>query len=60
MDDVQLVKACQQGDIKAFDALYKKYCSQALRTAYLLTMNRHLAEEIVQERNLHAQRSSSF
>lgn len=35
--------------MKAFDALYKKYCPQALRTVYLLTRNSHLAEEIVQE-----------
>ncbi len=49
MDDVELVTRCQSGDIEAFDHLYTKYSSSALKTAYLITGNRQFAEDVVQE-----------
>lgn len=49
MDEVELVKAVQQGDRKAFEALFQKYKDQAIRTAYLMSGHPQLAEDIVQE-----------
>ena len=49
MNDRELIESCKEGNMNAFNALYDKYCSQALRTAYLITDNKELAEDVVQE-----------
>ncbi|MGE4214641.1 MAG: RNA polymerase sigma factor [Anaerotignaceae bacterium] len=51
MDDnsVELVMNLQKGDKTAFEKLFQLYKVQAVRTAYLLTNNKALAEDICQE-----------
>ncbi|WP_167568891.1 RNA polymerase sigma factor [Brevibacillus migulae] len=49
MEDVTLIKACQQGDLEAFEQLVKRYEHTTIKTAYLITRNRELAKDIVQE-----------
>ncbi|MBE0449123.1 MAG: sigma-70 family RNA polymerase sigma factor [Actinobacteria bacterium] len=49
MDDVTLIRRCQQGDVDAFESLFQQYSTKALRTAYLLTGRQHIAEDITQE-----------
>jgi RNA polymerase sigma-70 factor (ECF subfamily) len=44
-----LIKRCQSGDKQAFEELYQLYCQQALKTAYLISGRRGIAEDIVQE-----------
>ncbi|TDA67456.1 MAG: RNA polymerase sigma factor [Clostridia bacterium] len=47
MDD--LIKRCQQGDVDAFGILVERYGAKAIRTAYLITGRRDMAEDIAQE-----------
>lgn len=49
MDNIKLIELCRQGDIDAFNLLYKEYSPKALRTAYLIVGNKNIAEDIVQE-----------
>ncbi|MBS4960523.1 MAG: sigma-70 family RNA polymerase sigma factor [Clostridiales bacterium] len=49
MTDEDLVLLLQQGDQGAFRELYERYKTQTLRTAYLITSNRILSDDIVQE-----------
>lgn len=49
MKDVELIKRCQSGDVDAFELLVEKLGAQAVRTAYLVTGRRDLAEDIAQE-----------
>lgn len=49
MDDPGLINRCRQDDLDAFQALFKQYGAKALRTAYLITGRRDIAEDIVQE-----------
>jgi RNA polymerase sigma factor, sigma-70 family len=49
MDNIELIKLCRQGDMYAFNLLYNKYSSKALRTAYLIVGNKNIAEDIMQE-----------
>jgi len=49
MDEIELVKRCQLGDIEAFGMLIEKYTNKAVRTAYLATGQKDLAEDIAQE-----------
>lgn len=49
MDDYEIIEKLKQGDNAALDMLYKKYSTQALRTAYLITSNVFTAEDVVQE-----------
>ncbi len=49
MDEVSLIKSLQQGNSIAFQELYRLYSDQALRTAYLITGNKELSEDVVQE-----------
>jgi Sigma-70 region 2 len=44
-----LIKRCQTGDKYAFEELYKLSCHQAIKTAYLISGQRDMAEDIVQE-----------
>lgn len=45
----ELIQRCKDGDMEAFNTLYKKYSVKALRTAYLITGKKDIAEDIVQE-----------
>ena len=49
MDDIRLILKIKDGDQDAFCTLVKKYQTQVLRTAYLISNNRYTSEEIVQE-----------
>ncbi len=49
MEQLNLVKRCQNGDKQAFEELYHLYSAQALKTAYLISGHRGVAEDIVQE-----------
>lgn len=49
MDEVVLVRRCQAGDAVAFEALFTLYAPKVLRTAYLITGDRVVAEEVMQE-----------
>lgn len=49
MEEIELVKSTQQGDMKAFEQLFKIYKDKAIRTVYLMTGHRQMAEDIVQE-----------
>lgn len=44
-----LIQAVQKKDKRAFEELYEKYSSYALRTAYLVTKSHSLASDAVQE-----------
>lgn len=58
-DDDDAIKRCQQGDIEGLTALIRRYEMDALRLAYLLTGDRYLAEDIVQDSFLQAYRAAS-
>lgn len=49
VNEVELVKKVQGGDMKAFEELFERYKYQAMRTAYLITSNKSVSEDIVQE-----------
>lgn len=49
MTEEVLVRQMKEGDKASFDLLYEKYRNLALHTAYLITGNRSLSEDIVQD-----------
>lgn len=49
MERIDLIKRCQTGDKYAFEELYHLSCHQAIKTAYLISGQRGMAEDIVQE-----------
>ena len=49
MDKETLIKHCQLGDMSSFSELYKLYSKPALGTAYLISGNKGIAEDIVHE-----------
>lgn len=49
MDEAQLVRRCQAGDMAAFEALFRAYSRRLIQTAYLITADRRVAEEVMQE-----------
>ncbi|MEW6572379.1 MAG: sigma-70 family RNA polymerase sigma factor [Bacillota bacterium] len=49
MDEISLVKRCQQGDRDAFRTLVERLSTKALRTAYLIVNRKDTAEDVVQE-----------
>lgn len=49
MDEENIIKALKDGDMSAVDKLYTIYSEKALRTAYLITSDRFLAEDILQD-----------
>ena len=44
-----LIEKWQQGDVSAFETLYRQYEKLVFRTAYLITGNREVAEDTLQE-----------
>ena len=53
-DDLQLVHACKQGDVTAFEQLVKRYGRRLLRISQTVTRNREDSEDAVQEALLKA------
>lgn len=49
MDDQQAVNRLKAGDIKGLASLVKRYQSEAIETAYLITHDLALAEDVVQD-----------
>ncbi len=49
MTEEVLVRQMKEGDKTSFDLLYEKYRNMAIHTAYLITGNRSLSEDIVQD-----------
>lgn len=49
MDEVAIIRHCQEKDMNAFNVLYERYAMKTVRTAFLITGHRQLAEDIVQE-----------
>lgn len=47
----------QRGDIDAFDMLFEKFKNEAVRTAYLITGNQSICEDIAQEAFIKCYRS---
>lgn len=45
----ELIVKVQRGDINAFEQLFELYKNKALRTVYLMTRNKDVSEDIVQE-----------
>jgi RNA polymerase sigma-70 factor, ECF subfamily len=54
MDDSHAIKRLKRGDIGGLAALVERYQMQAVRTAYLITGDRAMAEDVVQAAFLHA------
>lgn len=54
MDEREAVARLKRGDIAGLEALVRRYQVQAVRAAYLITRDRGLAEELVQEAFLRA------
>lgn len=49
MENADLIKRCQMGEVSSFSELYQLYKKQALVTAYLIANQKGIAEDIVQE-----------
>ncbi len=49
MNDKELVRRMQQGDMQAFDTLYERYKDDAYRLACLITGSRTDGEDLAQE-----------
>ncbi len=49
LDDGELVPRIQDGDLGAFEALYRKYKDELYRTALAITRDRGVAEELLQD-----------
>ncbi len=48
MNDSEAIHLLKQGDISGLDLLVERYQVKALRTAYLITQDRGLAEDVIQ------------
>jgi RNA polymerase sigma-70 factor (ECF subfamily) len=49
LDDGELVPRIQEGDLGAFEALYRKYKDELFRTALAITRDQCAAEELLQD-----------
>lgn len=49
MDQAEIIKRCKQGQSEYFEELYNLYCDKALGMAFIISGNRGIAEDIVQE-----------
>ena len=50
MEDYEIIEKIKKGEPYAIDELYNKYSQSALRTAYLITSDKYIAEkDVVQE-----------
>ncbi|SHI44654.1 RNA polymerase sigma factor [Desulfosporosinus lacus] len=49
MGNTDLIKRCQMGDVNSFSELYQLHKKKALVTAYLISNQKGIAEDIVQE-----------
>ncbi|MCE1254923.1 MAG: sigma-70 family RNA polymerase sigma factor [Anaerolineae bacterium] len=49
MDDQQAIRSMKKGDLSGLEVLVVRYQNKAIYTAFLITRNEQLAEDIVQE-----------
>ncbi|NMC80589.1 MAG: RNA polymerase sigma factor [Chloroflexi bacterium] len=49
MDDLQAIRRMKRGDIGGLEVLVARYQTRAVRTAYLITHDEQLAEDVAQE-----------
>lgn len=49
MDEQELIKQCQSGDVEAFEPLFHAHLQMAVRTAYLIVRDWSVAEDAAQE-----------
>lgn len=49
LKDTELIKRCQKGDMNSFSELYEAYKKRAFGTAYLISNQKGIADDIVQE-----------
>jgi RNA polymerase sigma-70 factor (ECF subfamily) len=49
MEDLQAIRRLKRGDISGLECLIARYHGKALRTAFLITHNEPLAEDVVQD-----------
>ena len=57
MDETEAIRCCQQGEREAFRFVVDQYGKVLYGTAYMMTRDRHLAEDLVQEAFLLAWRN---
>jgi hypothetical protein len=53
MDDLQAIRRLKAGDIGGLEILVVRYQWQAVQTAYLITHDEQLAEDVAQETFCH-------
>lgn len=49
IEDERLIRLCQEGDIQAFERLYKRYSKDVYTMALRMVCSKDLAEEVTQE-----------
>lgn len=49
LQEIELIANVQKGDMQAFEQLFERYKCKALRTVYLMTRDKDVSEDIVQE-----------
>lgn len=49
MDEIEIIQKVKSGDLQAFEVLFERYKTKAIRTVYLMTGDVHTTEDIVQE-----------
>ena len=49
IEDLQAIRRLKHGDISGLECLIARYQAKALRTAFLITHNEPLAEDVVQD-----------
>lgn len=49
MDEQEVIKKCQSGDLRAFEPLFRAHLQMAVRTAYLIVRDWSIAEDAAQE-----------
>ena len=57
MDEKQAIQRLKNGDIKGLEFLVERHQTKAVRTAYLITRDRGLAEDVVQDSFIQAFRA---
>ncbi|MDD3223616.1 MAG: RNA polymerase sigma factor [Clostridium sp.] len=46
---MDIIQSCKEGDLDAFNTLFKQYSVKAVRTVYLITGKKDISEDLVQE-----------
>lgn len=49
MQEAEMIEKIQKGDIQAFEQLFERYKLKALKTVYLMTRDKVVSEDVVQE-----------